>query len=1009
MVSKFLLKIEREPPSFDELIEENDLDTYPIYFLPDVWVEGQKPQLNTQGKNQFSRPKIFFLPKTKAPIVISQEFPRFTFINPSEWSNYYDSVFVILKKIISNLNLDEIFGKFEEKSCSLHSSPFSSLSHSSLKEIPEEEDRKVNYNLQLSRFLVGKKVGYAVVGLLTVGGFFLWGLNKNSVPSQNYSTARGNLENHSLRSDLTIPAKPTLINRSSLMHQIDHHFEKKSQDIQTIALIGIGGAGKTVLARQYARSQNLPVVWEINAETKNSIRSSFEGLAYALSKTDEEQKMLGDLQNIKDTTERERKIIQFVKDHLKSYLNWLLIYDNVENFSDIQKYFPSDPKSWGAGRILITTNDANIQNNRLVNHTLSVKELDGEEKFQLFMGIMYAGKDLSFSLDQKEQAQQFLNFIPPYPLDIAIAAYYLKTTQISYEKYLRYMEAYNTSFEAIQKKMLKVASDYIKTRYHMTALSIEKLIEGSEDTKGILLFISLLDSQNIPKDLLDTYQNSIAVDNFLYGLKEYSLINDESSQDHPTPFISIHRSTQAISLNYLTQTLKLNKDDPLLQKIVDALESYMDKAIIDENDILSLKNHCEVFFSHAPLLKESSKASLRCILGMVYCYLGHYEKSKRLLEENLISLNRDDKENFSILARTLGYLGMVYRILGDFEKAKGFLEQGLVLYRQCKPVNDIKMAWTLQQLGIVYKEIGDYKTAKEFIEEGLTIYRKHFPKNHPQMALTLSTLGIVHKNHGDYKKAKDLLEQSLTIYKEKFSKNHMRIAWVLGHLGENEQEAGNYGKAKDFLEQSLKIYKDHLAENHILSAWALATLGNIYTELDDPAKGKILLEKSLTIYRILFSEGHVEIARIYVTLAKAYIKLKHFEKAKHFLEKALFVYEENSYENHIDLAQALKVFSLFHLYEGDYPVAENYLHQALKIYQRADHPDIYMTLEGLADIYCKNSTEALNQRHGQQSQNFKIQAIKYLKEAKKNVIATFSENSPHAGRIQSKITKLGYK
>jgi shikimate kinase len=80
------------------------------------------------------------------------------------------------------------------------------------------------------------------------------------------------------------------------------------QGIQTIALVGVGGAGKTTLARYYAQRQKANFVWEINAETWLSLTQSFEKMAYALCQTEEDHKLLRSLQAIQNTTEREEKI-----------------------------------------------------------------------------------------------------------------------------------------------------------------------------------------------------------------------------------------------------------------------------------------------------------------------------------------------------------------------------------------------------------------------------------------------------------------------------------------------------------------------------------------------------------------------------------------------------------------------------------------------------------------------------------------------------------------------------
>ena len=156
---------------------------------------------------------------------------------------------------------------------------------------------------------------------------------------------------------------------------------------EIIGLVGNNGAGKTTLARQYAHARKSSVVWEINSETKENLRNSFENLAYALAKTEEEKKTLRERQEIKDAKERGGKIHQFVMERLRVQSNWLLIFDNVEKFSEIKEYFPQDSLIWGNGRVIITTRDANIQIKQ--KNVIYVEELSDDKKLEFFSRTFY--------------------------------------------------------------------------------------------------------------------------------------------------------------------------------------------------------------------------------------------------------------------------------------------------------------------------------------------------------------------------------------------------------------------------------------------------------------------------------------------------------------------------------------------------------------------------------------------------------------------------------------------
>jgi len=893
----------KEYKPFSKLIQGVSKENFMIYILSRTWLDylikaDEKIFLKVHKKISPLKNVLFLIPCAENTLTL----PPLLLENSIHFiveKNHYFLILEILKRIFPHLNLQEVIAEFKEKHALIEETapPRSFLAGSLLGKGGEEKGPSYGERREIFK----KRKCYLALGVLV----FLAGISGSLL----YQKATHVV----IRSDMVIPVNPTLLNRASILAQMDKYLTK-GNGIKTIALMGPGGTGKTTLARQYARSQDFPVVWEINAETKDTLWNSFEELAEALSKTDKDKKILRKLQDIKDMLERAEKITLYVKEKLKSHAPWFLIFDNVETFSDIQPYFPSDPKTWGMGRLILTTTDSMVQNNRLINRTLFIEELDKEEKLRLFMNIMDYENTYPFSAAQKEQARHFLSFIPPYPLDVSLAAYYIKTTQISYEKYLGHLDSQNIAFDTIQQKIGKEASTYLKTRYRITILSLKQLIEIDEGFKGLLLLVSLLDSQHIPKDLLSTYQGEVEVDNFIYHLKKYSLVTYESSP-HSSPSLSLHRSTQAIILKYLFQTLNLNKNDDLLQKIVDALENHMDKAI-DKDEGLKMINHFETFLSHAPLLTERAKGSLKCVLWVICFYRGQYEKAKDLLEEHLKTLNRNNRANDPVMARALAYLGSIYRLLGAYGKAKTLLEQSLVVYQRHVPGNYLRVAWVLEQIGIAYKELGDYAHAIKFMEEGLKLYQKNLSENHARMAWVFSNLGTVYIKQGNYEKAKLFLEQGLKIYQQQFGENHIRVAWVLSHLGILERESGNYKKAQNLLEQSLTIYKKDISGKQVHYAWSLAHLGNVYADLKEPLKAKLCLEESLSIYSKNFSEEHIDTARFFTILAKVYRDLGSVEKAKKLLERSLLIYENHPHKNPVDLAYTLKILGQNHLYEN---------------------------------------------------------------------------------------------
>jgi DNA-binding CsgD family transcriptional regulator len=357
---------------------------------------------------------------------IPQDFINEACVDFGEQQDYYTSFLHILKRIIPAISLDKIIADFKKTS--------NVAQNISEKDLTATQPRSTTKGQEKTPIIKRRKAHSVIIStvLMISLGLGVVAFKQNKTDPKIYVETK---PTPSIRSDLLVPTDNTFLNRPNIIEKLEESLNN-NKGIQAVALVGIGGAGKTTIARRFALQQNANVVWEVNAATRGNLKDSFERLAYGLCKSEEEKEILTGLQNIKNKMERDEKILLFVKEKLKAISNWFLIYDNVDKFNDIQKYFPSDSKAWGQGKIIVTTSDSNTKNNSLIHNFIQIGELSPQDKFTLFMKIMTNEEETQFTHAEEELAHTFLTDVPPFPLDISIAAYYLKSTHTPYAKYL---------------------------------------------------------------------------------------------------------------------------------------------------------------------------------------------------------------------------------------------------------------------------------------------------------------------------------------------------------------------------------------------------------------------------------------------------------------------------------------------------------------------------------------------------------------------------------------------
>ncbi len=808
-----------------------------------------------------------------------------------------------------------------------------------------------------------------------------------------YNRLENNTEQDSIHSDLNLPVGQYFLERENIIKEISAKL-KNSNNIQILAITGPGGSGKTTIAHHYASKQRVNVVWVINASTQDTLRDSFEQLAEITTEQGIGKKQLSNIKEISDPKERTENILNLIKKELKKKTNWLLIYDNVENISALSKYLPRDNAIWGNGQVIITTRDSHAEDNQYIHHTIALGELNEDQKLNLFQKIL-KNKNLDLA-----ETKQFLTLIPPFPLDISIAAYYLKSSNTPYSEYLSHLENNSMDFEHIQSTLLKEAGEYDKTRYNIITTSLQRVTETHPEFLDLLLFISLIGSNDIPRELLYTYKSHIVVDSFIYNLKKYSLIHNNDTSSN-FPLVSWHKSTQSISLDYLIKQLSLKNTPDLTEKVAKAIRKYTAELIQDEDSfkVTTLLNHCEQLLSHKDLLNNDTKARTQIELGSIYYSLGYNFKAKTILEETLPLLqNSHDSLNTIKYAKGLTYLALTQRRNGEYKKAIELLIQSIPIYQRY-PSKYRYLADNYAYLGNLYKPMGEYSKAKILMEKSLKIYQDHNDYS-SGYAKTLLYLGNIHRLLGNYKKATELCEIALEIYR-KHPENYSGIARNLEYLGMLYNEMGLHDKAIGFLQESRKNYEAHYRNtDNIQCDTSLMLQGISYNELGEYKKAKALLENMTTSYIDHYGNDHPEAAFGRFHLARATARCGDLKTAEDLLQNSLIIHKQHFGNKHPKVANILQFWGQIKLQYGDIEKAEELALDSRAIFLSYNHPAEYKSLELLGDIYAKKAIEDPSNRI-----EYTNKATEYFLEALKITKVNFPTESSYTKRLEEKIRK----
>jgi TIR domain len=299
------------------------------------------------------------------------------------------------------------------------------------------------------------------------------------------------------------------------------------------ALWGMGGAGKTQIAVEYTyrHKAKYELVWWLRSEEPTTLSADYAALAIDLDLPEK---------SLKDQSE----IGKAVRRWLEHNPGWLLIFDNAQNPTDLQNYFPRG----GGGHVIITSRNP---------------EWGSDAKV---IGILVFGRQesIDFLLNRTKQrdvvaAGNLAEALGDLPLALEQAAAYISKSGMPFSHYLE-------MFQKHRKKILELGEPtaYPDTVATAWEISFRKVQKDSPPGADLLKLCSFLAPDEIPKSLLlggaehlpetlaSAIKDELELEDAISALRSYSLINMVEGSDA----FSVHRLVQAVTRDRLSSEVQ---------------------------------------------------------------------------------------------------------------------------------------------------------------------------------------------------------------------------------------------------------------------------------------------------------------------------------------------------------------------------------------------------------------------------------------------------------------------
>ncbi|KAF2828193.1 TPR-like protein [Ophiobolus disseminans] len=665
----------------------------------------------------------------------------------------------------------------------------------------------------------------------------------------------------------TVPFTPDqeFVDRQELLSWIH---DRCAQPGGRLALVGLGGIGKSQLAIQYAHnvraaSPNQFVFW-VYAGTRARFEQAYRDVAEKLQ-----------LPGWDDT---KTDVLKLVSDWLcdETNGNWTMVLDNVDSMDtffsiDSDKPDSRTPVSLSTylpqssnGSILITSQNKDVAA-RLTGGYNHIREVHAMAKHESLELLRKKLRDETSAVG----ASELLDALGHMPLAISQAAAYInRRAHMTAERYLRELSVSNEKRERLLNwnagdlRRDQSASSSVVAIFQ---LSYERIQQERPSAADLLSLMSFFNPQSIPEPVLRRYMTrNLSAENQIEA-------NDAFEADvdllQAYSLVEVTAKTEAYEIHALVQTCM----QLWLTSVGDAMK--WECAFVD---LMAQEFPCGTYGSWS-----------QCQL-----LLPHIE---RLFE----SRPMDDAIVLS-WAQLLTNAAYYLWAHGKYPTAQQVARKAIIAQERVSGCDDEATMVAVNTLALVLKAQAKYKEAEVLQQRVLTVRNKVLGQNHPLTLDSVSNLAILLQDQGRYGEAESLFRRALSGKRIALGEQHLDTLLSMNCLAAGLQNRARYDEEQLLFKKALEGREKELGEHH---PYTLMSVSNLACALMDQGKfseAEVLNRQVLEARKMVLGVDHPDTLTSVSNLAQVLQAQEKYDEAEALNRQAFEERREQLGEQHPD-------------------------------------------------------------------------------------------------------------